>query len=175
MARNVEIKARATNWDAQLRAARRIAESTEYLSQRDVFYRAANGRLKLRVINDQAGQLIYYHRPNAKAPKLSDYQIVEVSCAESMDAILTDALGRCGCVNKMRTVFLLKSARIHFDEVEGLGRFIEIEVVLEPGMTATDGNQIAHRIMDALTIRQPHLINVAYVDLFAGPVNQTGG
>ena len=42
-------------------------------------------------------------------------------------------LGAQGCVRKRREVWLYRNARIHLDTVEGLGQFIEIEVVVKEG------------------------------------------
>jgi adenylate cyclase class IV len=58
----------------------------------------------------------------------------------------------------------LGNTRIHIDEVECLGAFIELEVVLSEGETAADGVAVAHRIMDALGICDEDLMDKAYVD-----------
>ena len=47
-------------------------------------------------------------------------------CCEAFDA----ALGTVVVVSKRRRLFLWEGVRIHLDEVEGLGSFVEFEAVL---------------------------------------------
>jgi predicted adenylyl cyclase CyaB len=74
-------------------------------------------------------------------------------------------LGECGRVRKQRTLFLAGRTRIHLDEVEGLGAFMELEVVLSSGETVTQGIETAHRIMRQLGVSDQDLVDRAYVDL----------
>ena len=68
-------------------------------------------------------------------------------------------------VSKRREVFLVDSTRIHLDEVDNLGTFIELEVVLTKSQTDSDGERIASEWMERLGVRQEDLIEQAYVDL----------
>jgi adenylate cyclase class IV len=54
---------------------------------------------------------------------------------------------------------------MHFDEVEGLGKFIELEFVLEEDQPPTEGHAIVQQLMIDLGIREEDLIDVAYADL----------
>jgi adenylate cyclase class IV len=58
--------------------------------------------------------------------------------------------------------------RIHLPEVEGLGTFLELEVVLGPGQGEHEGAMIAAELMAQLGIRKGDLIEVAYIDLLEG-------
>ena len=53
-----------------------------------------------------------------------------VADAAGTKRLLGRMLGPRACVRKRREVWLYENARIHLDTVEGLGRFIEIEVVV---------------------------------------------
>ena len=53
------------------------------------------------------------------------------------------------------------------DEVEELGPFVELEVVLRPGQGTADGARIAERLMGELGIDERDLVPQAYVDLLA--------
>jgi adenylate cyclase class IV len=53
------------------------------------------------------------------------------------------------------------------DEVEGLGQFMELEVVLEGGEPTEIGVKEAKRLMDDLGVSTAELIDYAYVDLLA--------
>jgi adenylate cyclase class IV len=55
--------------------------------------------------------------------------------------------------------------RIHLDEVEGLGTFVELEVVMQPNQHPADGVQIARELMAKLEIQDSELIEQAYIDL----------
>ena len=56
---------------------------------------------------------------------------------------------------------------MHLDRVEGLGHFLELEVVLSEGEPSTRGVAEAHTLMAALGIAPTQLIEEAYVDLLA--------
>jgi len=55
--------------------------------------------------------------------------------------------------------------RIHLDEVENLGLFVEIEVVLSLQQTVSEGVHIAEEIMEKLGISRDDLVEKAYIDL----------
>jgi adenylate cyclase class IV len=65
-------------------------------------------------------------------------------------------------------LFISGQTRIHFDEVEGLGRFVELEVVLAAGQPEEEGRRIAESLMKELGISKSDLIDCAYVDMLSG-------
>lgn len=84
--------------------------------------------LQLRRLEANTGQLIFYNRPDANSPKLSDYHIAPVGDVEGTKSVLSLSLGAIGSVKKVRTLYLVGQTRIHLDKVEGLGEFVEFEV-----------------------------------------------
>ena len=54
------------------------------------------------------------------------------------------------------------------DAVEGLGHFLELEVVLAPGQSPVEGEAIARGLMAKLGVRECDLVEGAYADLLAG-------
>lgn len=60
---------------------------------------------------------------------MSKYTISEVIDAENLKKTLAEALGVKASVKKRRLLFLVGQTRIHVDQVEGLGNFMELEVV----------------------------------------------
>jgi predicted adenylyl cyclase CyaB len=70
-------------------------------------------------------------------------------------------------VRKQRTLFLAGRTRIHLDRVEGLGDFLELEVVLAEGEPADAGVREARALMHALGVESSQLVEGAYVDLLA--------
>ena len=170
MPRNVEIKARVHD-AAQLRArAQSIADSGPIeIQQDDTFFACPNGRLKLRIFSESQGELIFYRRDNSPNPKESQYVITPTATPHQLRETLVLALGERGRIRKQRTLFLVGQTRIHLDNVEGLGRFLELEVVLADGETVAQGVAIAHRIMQQLGVSEKDLIDRAYVDLLNQP------
>lgn len=170
MATNVEIKARVVDWPAVNRRAEAISDAPrEVIEQEDVFFHTRSGRLKLRFLAPDRGELIFYERPDSAGPKASRYEIATTSDPHSLRRVLAAALGERGAVRKTRWLYLVDRTRIHLDRVEGLGDFMELEVVMEPGEPAAEGDRIANDLMSRLGISPSDLIEGAYIDLLEGP------
>lgn len=166
MARNVEIKARVSDLKRQITEAERLSDSErEVIDQEDTFFPCREGRLKLRKFDEERGEMIFYRRSDDTGPRMSRYQVCPVANPGSLTSTLSEALGVQGVVKKKRTLFLSGQTRIHFDSVENLGHFIELEVVLRPDQSQQEGTEIARRLMDRLGIREIDLLDRAYVDL----------
>ena len=169
MPRNVEIKARARDLVRQERLAADLAgEPAMEIVQEDVFFHVAQGRLKLRIFADGTGELIQYHRPDASEPSQSDYIVAPVTAPGPVRQALDLALGTRAVVRKRRTLLMAGRTRIHLDRVEGLGDFIELEVVLAEGEDLAQGVETAWKLMAQLGIRDDDLVEAAYVDLLEG-------
>lgn len=166
MARNIEIKARITSIEALLPLAQALADrAPELIPQDDTFFACPHGRLKLRAFADDHGELIAYRRADATGPKTSDYLITPTADPTGLRDALIRALGAAGRVVKQRTLLLAGRTRIHLDRVEGLGDFLELEVVLRDGEPEAEGTAEAHALLDRLRIDASQLIACAYVDL----------
>jgi adenylate cyclase len=74
---------------------------------------------------------------------------------------------------KQRTLFLAQRTRIHLDAVEGLGDFLELEVVLEDHEAVADGIQVADVILAQLGVERSQLVEGAYLDLL-GQADRAG-
>jgi predicted adenylyl cyclase CyaB len=164
---NIEIKARVEDIDAfELRVAELADGAPTTIEQCDTFFPSPRGRLKLREFPDGRGELIYYERPDSTGPETSEYRIAPTREAEAFRQLLTRTLGVRGTVRKRRKLYKRGQTRIHVDRVEGLGNFMELEVVLETRQTPADGRAIAEDLMRSLGIAPEHLVEVAYIDLF---------
>jgi predicted adenylyl cyclase CyaB len=145
--RNLERKARHADLSAARDTALRLG--ARFLAderQTDTYFQVAQGRLKLREIEGQLAVLIAYDRPDAVEARLSRYYLVPVSDPASLKAALTATLDVRGIVHKRRSIYLWHNVRIHLDEVEGLGKFVEFEAVLSP----TDDEATAHDRLEEL-------------------------
>ncbi|MFO1310994.1 MAG: class IV adenylate cyclase [Burkholderiales bacterium] len=166
MARNVEIKARVADRDAIVRRAAALAtEGPVEIDQDDTFFRCENGRLKLRTFAQDRGELIFYRRADARGPKESFYVRSPTVSPGTLRESLALAYGVTGRVKKARTLYLAGRTRIHVDRVEGLGDFVELEVVLEDGEDVEAGMREARDLMAKLGIDAADLEQSAYVDL----------
>jgi predicted adenylyl cyclase CyaB len=163
---NVEIKSRV--WDpARIKflVESFARTSGEQIEQEDVFFVVPRGRLKLRILSATSAELIYYEREDGAGPKESSYVLSRSSEPESLRNVLSESLGVRGVVREKRTLYQIGQTRIHLDEVEGLGSFAELEVVMNEGQSQTTGVEIAHRLMSQLEINPSDLIEHAYIDL----------
>lgn len=170
MAQNVEIKAYLQK-PAMLRT--RVEELADdgatRLEQEDVFFDSANGRLKLRKFGDGGAELIYYERRDDRGPVESQYMKIPVEDGSRIEAMLSVALGVRGTVRKRRDLYRIGQTRVHIDEVDGLGSFLELEVELDGSQSTEAGREIARGLMDDLGVSDGDLIGEAYIDLLELP------
>jgi predicted adenylyl cyclase CyaB len=163
---NIEIK-------AIIRDFQKIKISVEKLTnanpiqvfQEDIFFNSPFGRLKLRIMASDKGQLIYYNRDDSLGPKKSDYLLYENTNPKALKEVLSASYGIRGVVRKNRFLYFLGNTRLHLDQVESLGDFIELEVVLEKSKNEEEGIEKAKQIMAKLEINEKDLITKAYIDI----------
>ncbi len=166
MARNIEIKAKIPGMSRLRTLVESIADvGPEIIDQEDTFYNCPNGRLKLRDFLDDTGVLIYYQRDDSTGPTKSEYLLSQTDNPKALKAVLEGALGKKAVIRKCRTLYKIGQTRVHLDEVENLGSFVELEVVLGDDQTSDEGITIAKELMGKLEIKKDCLENVAYVDL----------
>ncbi len=166
MPSNIEIKARVRDFARLQQAAERLSDTPcQVIPQEDTFFNCPHGRMKIRVLSPQHGQLVYYQREDTTGPKRSDYQIFETDDPAGLKTILAKAYGVRGVIDKTRYLYMVGQTRIHLDAVRGLGTFMELEVVLQSGQADADGQAIAQGLMEALGIEAEDLVDSAYMDL----------
>lgn len=170
--RNVEVKARipggAEGFSRRLDIARRLTDGqdAELIEQRDVFFESPlGGRLKLRYLQAPArSQLVYYDRPDVAGPKLSKFNKITVDEPAVLEKILRQSNGALGVLAKKRHLFLYGQTRIHLDEVQDLGHFMEFEVCLKPTQTLEEGQAIAEKLSREFGIEEADLMTGSYFD-----------
>ena len=169
--RNVELKAHDPDPGRTLeRALAAGAEDRGLLRQRDTYFTVAHGRLKLREEEPGGATLISYVRPDAATERVSSYRLVPVPDPDGLREALAASVGVAAVVVKRRHLLLWETVRIHLDDVEGLGTFLELEAVARPGSDlARERAQIAH-LRAALEIADEALREGSYADaLMASP------
>jgi adenylate cyclase, class 2 len=164
--RNVELKARIDAGErvrsiaAQLATAR-LADQ----HQIDTYFVCLHGRLKLREINAQRAELIWYERPDQTEPKPCRYCRIPVADAAAVKHALQAALGVRVVVEKHREIYLFHNVRIHLDQVTGLGHFLEFEAVLGTKVTEDEGRRQVEQLQARFGIATADLLTGSYADL----------
>jgi homotetrameric cytidine deaminase len=162
--RNVELKARDADPEATLQRALDLGASHEgVLRQRDTYFGRARGRLKLREQEPGGAQLIAYERADDEQSRTSAYRIAEVSDPGALREALDAALGTLVVVDKRRRLLLYENVRIHLDDVEGLGAFVELEGVAAPDSDLAREHELVERLRGELELDDP--VAVSYSDL----------
>jgi predicted adenylyl cyclase CyaB len=164
---NLEIKARCADLEAARERTRVLATSHVGIDrQTDTYFATRTGRLKLRESSLSGGQLVPYLRPDQPGPKRADYGVIPIEGPERVKALLSEILGVHRVVRKVREIWLHENVRIHLDEVEELGSFVELEAVYDgaPGSLPAQESKI-RPLMDQLGIREEDLVDVSYEGL----------
>jgi len=167
--RNVELKAVDPDPPVTLAAALAAGAGDEgVLVQRDTYFEVPRGRLKLREEEGRGAQLVAYERPDDPAVRVSAYHLIDVPDPAAAIAGLTATHGPPRVVvAKRRHLLLLHNVRIHLDEVEGLGRFVELEAVVpEDGDLDLERDKVDQLRAD-LGITDDHLRPGSYADALA--------
>jgi adenylate cyclase class IV len=167
--RNLELKAIDPDPAATYEAALALGAHDEgTLHQRDTYFHAVQGRLKLRearVGGIEFAELIAYARADRTEARVSSYRVVAVADPLALIDALSDALGVRVVVEKARRLLLYENVRIHLDRVARLGDFVELEaLVTGPGGPAAEQPKVAE-LRSALGIDDERLVARSYADL----------
>ncbi len=100
--------------------------------QVDTYFNTGQGRLKLREGNIE-NALIWYSRPDTGGSKQSDVILYPHPQDPSLKEILVVSNGIKVVVDKRRRIYFIENVKFHFDEVAGLGSFVEVEAIDSDG------------------------------------------
>jgi adenylate cyclase class IV len=170
---NIEFKAELRNVEAARRQCKLIsAERVGELRQTDTYFRLPDGRLKKRQTEGEPVEWIFYHRPDRISPKMSNYTILTDEQARRRWG--THGLKAWLVVSKTRELWMIGDVRIHIDEVEELGNFIEFEALVSRRFDV----KMCHAAIAELRERfQPLMgepLGVSYSDLMQQAVTEKG-
>jgi adenylate cyclase class 2 len=165
--RNIELKTRCRDLAAALAVVRALSPivDTGIQHQIDTYFHVPHGRLKLREIVGVRSELIWYDRSNEATTRKSDYRLTPISHPDELKASLNAALGTRGEVRKHRHVLLWHNVRIHLDEVESLGAFVEFEAVISAGEDEQTGHDRLRHLCEILKISPEDYLDTSYADL----------
>jgi predicted adenylyl cyclase CyaB len=165
--KNIELKIVCDNLGAVESLLKKAqAQFGGTLVQRDTYFNCPKGKLKLREINENNFELIFYQRPDRKQSRVSSYQVLTIpkKLATEGKNILQLALGEKVIVEKRRKLWLWRHTRIHLDRVKGLGNFLELETVLSE-INLKQGQVENQEIIKLLGIGRNPKIAQSYSDL----------
>lgn len=163
---NIEIKARTQKSHKQYQTLLDLgAKDLGVDHQTDTYFKVPKGRLKLRQGNIE-NSLIFYERQNSEGPKPSDVHLSRLPADTDLRPVLLAALGEKITVRKSRRILFIDHVKFHLDQVEGLGDFIEIEVIdKDKSMATKELQRQCNHYMQVLEIDAKDLVAESYSDL----------
>src|ERR671918_1554171 len=164
--RNIEFKARDPRPARTLELALGLgAEDRGEIAQTDTYFARARGRLKLREQRRGDAELIKYRRSDAPGARESEYRRVPAADGPALREALDAALGILVVVEKRRRLLVHDDVRIHIDEVEGPGSFLELEAVVPPDSDLSAEQNKVSRLQAELDVGDDYLVAQSYSDL----------
>ena len=166
MSFNIELKARCSNLELFEQKVLQLPHTFDGLDrQTDTFYMVPKGHLKLRESSLYGNFLIPYLRPDQDGPKRSDYSLLAVTDLAATKHLLEEMFGILLSVKKVRKIYRYENVRIHLDQVEKLGDFIEFEAVIEEEAEIFASQRKLHKLIRYFELKEDALIAKAYADL----------
>ena len=164
--RNFEFKARAKDLEKleqKLLELNPVFKGEDH--QTDTYFNVPAGRLKLREGNIE-NALIYYERPDTEAAKTSDILLYSHLPEKTLKEILVKTNGIKSVVDKIRRIYFIENVKFHFDTVNDLGTFIEVEAIDENGhRTLEELEKQCKKYFTFFGLGESDLISRSYCDL----------
>lgn len=135
------------------------------LEQTDTYFQIPAGRLKKREQTGEPPEWIFYDRDNRTKPKLSHFNIYTEE--EARERFGLAPLPVWIVVKKRRHLYLIGNVRIHLDEVEGLGAFLEFEAMVSTSNNVAKCHQALGDLREKLKPALGEAIAVSYSDMLA--------
>ncbi|GAB4516264.1 MAG: hypothetical protein Tsb0013_20840 [Phycisphaerales bacterium] len=100
----------------------------------DTYYRVIDGTLLKREIEGEAPEFIHYLRSPEVRPRHTRFTLY--SEEQAVERFGARPIPVWVIVEKRREIWVVDGVRVHLDEVEDLGTFVELEVLVTPGRDA---------------------------------------
>jgi predicted adenylyl cyclase CyaB len=163
----VELKARVDDlFEVRRRLVQYGGVKAGVFQQVDTYFEVPKGRLKLREMDKNGAELIYYEREDEAGPKKGVVFILPVSNPGAFRELLERALTKRTTVKKSREIYMCKGTQVHLDNVEGLGCFVEFErlTICDLDRQRKDMSHL-RKLMSELGIPFANLERFSYGDL----------
>jgi len=133
--------------------------------QTDTYFNVPSGRLKLREGNIE-NALIFYERPDVADSRQAEIILYRHSAERSLRDLLTKAFGIKVVVDKTRKIYFMDNVKFHFDKVDKLGTFIEVEAIDETGeIPAGELKKQCDRYFSYFGLKIADYVSKSYSDL----------
>jgi predicted adenylyl cyclase CyaB len=166
--KNYEFKARVT--DLEKYESKLLTLNPQFHgvdNQTDTYFNVPKGRLKLREGNIE-NSLINYNRENVADSKLSNIILFKHEPDNALKKILEIQFGIKVVVNKKRKIYFIDNVKFHFDIVETLGTFIEVEVIdNNNNFTVEQLKEQCDNYFNFFELNKTDLIDKSYSDMIA--------
>lgn len=140
--------------------------------QIDTYFNVNKGRLKLREGNIE-NSLIHYERENIASTKQSKVILYKHSPDKALKQILLKTLGEKVVVEKKRKIYYIDNIKFHFDKVDKIGTFIEVEAIDEIGDIGIEKlNESCRYYVKYFGIKDDDFIANSYSDLILETINK---
>jgi len=143
------------------------------LRQTDTYFRIPNGRLKKRETDGEPTEYVFYERPNRITAKISNFTIY--SEQRALERFGVAPLPIWVVVRKVRELWLISNARIHLDQVESLGNFLEFEALVTRDCGIEAARQCVTELREAFRPCLGEAIDCSYSDLIARDLEPAPG
>ncbi len=156
---NLELKAELKSFRG-IKAKLKLlnAEYKGVLKQKDTYYKSKGFLLKLRRVNGEF-ELIKYLRDEKSRKRWSNFEALNIK-GKNVERYFSEILEPEAVVEKSRELYIYKNTRIHLDTVKGLGKFIELETVVDKGKK--DASKRFNELIDFLGIDLSRQIKTSY-------------
>ncbi len=164
--KNIEFKAKVEELDKyenKLLALNPGFIGTDH--QIDTYFNVKYGRLKLREGNIE-NLLINYDREDVVGSKESQIILYKHRPNTALKDILTKQLGIKVLVNKIRKIYFIENVKFHFDIVENLGTFIEVEAGDDnENFSIEELKNQCDKYFDFFELKEEYIVKNSYSDL----------
>jgi adenylate cyclase class 2 len=163
---NVEFKAELRDPGLARSICRALgAQQVADLEQVDTYYRLADARLKKRETTGEPTEWILYDRPNQVGSKISTFHIYSED--EASERFGEVPRRPWVVVRKHRELWMHDQVRIHIDDVEGLGSYLEFEALICARQKKEDAEEAVLSLRKQLGPAIGEQVAVSYSDLLA--------
>lgn len=164
--RNYEFKARVDNIDKYEKMLLKLDPEFRGIDhQIDTYFNVPYGRLKLREGNIE-NSLINYDRENISGSKESHIILYKHEPNSALKSILTRQFGVKVIVNKNRKIYFIGNVKFHFDVVDQLGTFIEVEAIdHKDEFTVEELKNQCDKYADYFELSEEQMMDKSYSDL----------
>jgi predicted adenylyl cyclase CyaB len=175
MRKNYELKVKLHNYDvAKWKAESYIHRFKDkqhfFEEQKDIYYYKVDGkRLKLRIINNEYGHLVYYDRKDSRNKRVSKYLLSDTKNPLELDKILRRFFKVQLIVKKTREIFIVKNLRIHLDRIQSCGIFLEFEIIYK---SLDEAKTLMKELMKYFNIKRTDFTKDSYSDLILKKKNK---